>query len=114
MELAFSIDDAPTLVVVEAREFLLDTVQTSLGTLAIVVEEFVLRLALAQAHALHIGHEQLHLIVGIDAIEQLIGSRILHLGNAVESQVVESLGPTGIVVASQAQCLLCIDARRIE
>ena len=67
----------------------------------IVVELFILRFSLAQAHQLNIGDEQFYLVVGDkrDRVEQQRCPLVVHLCRIVESKIIKGLGPSVVIIA---------------
>ena len=75
---------------------------------SISIEILVARLTLAQAHALDVGDEQLHLVVGdqVDRIELACRQVVLHTGNAHKRLVVESLCQSAVIACRPVCCFL--------
>ena len=112
--LALGISHTATLMFVKPVLFLLDTMNAPLRSNAVVVEELVLRLSLAETHALNISNKLLDEVVGRDAIEQRISTIVVHPSDVVECQIVEGLSLSVAIAIGKGQCLLSIDASRIE
>ena len=113
-ELTLGIGKPIALMFIQTVDFLTDAMQAPLGPLAVVVEQLVLGLALAEAHVLHVGHKLFNDVVGLNAVEQGVGAVVVHLGYADECKIVQGLGPPHRIARRAAQSLLGIDAGRIE
>ena len=114
--LALGIVEPSLLPVVKRRTLLINSEQSPLGPLTVVIELTVFRHSLAETHELYLADEQFYLIVGqVLCLEQQVpGIGILHTRNHDEGQVVESLGSAVGIAVSQAERLVGIALCGIE
>ena len=116
MKLGERIGHPLTLMGCKQLLLFLDTVDTVQRALTIDIEILVVRLPLTESHHLHIGHQQLDLVVGHLAhiANQLFDLGVVHPRHTHKGQMVQRLGSSVSISLRPFQSGLRIDAGRIE